>query len=102
MSEKLGILVATPNYMGHLLGIANAARTAGRETEVFLTGEGVHLTQNPRFSELLDVAHVGVCESSYHTYGYKGKEVAGLVYRDFVTQGWNAELIEECDRYLAL
>ena len=102
MSEKLGISVATRDHMTHLLGLAKAARTAGKETEVFLTGEGVHLTQDPRFSELLDVARVGVCETSYHAYGYKGKEVPGLVDRDFVTQGLNAEMVEECDRYLVL
>jgi hypothetical protein len=88
--------------MAHLLGLARAASRVGTDTEVFLTGEGVHLTQDTRFPELLDVARVGVCEVSYHAYGYKGVEVPGLVYKDFVTQGRNAEMVEECDRYLVL
>jgi hypothetical protein len=102
MPQKLGISVATRDHMTHLLGLSRAARRAGKETDVFLTGEGVHLTQDPRFPELLGVARVGVCETSYHAYGYKGVEVPGLGYKDFVTQGRNAEMVEESDRYLVL
>lgn len=102
MSQKLGIVVTTRDHMKHLLGLAKAARRAGKQTDIFLTGEGVHVTQDQRFSELLYVARVGVCETSYYAYGYKDKEVAGLTDKDFVTQHWNAEMVEECDRYLVL
>ena len=102
MAQKLGISVATRDQMTHLLGLARAAARWGKEIEVFFTGEGVHLTQHPRFPELLDLARVGVCEVSYHAYGYKGVEIPGLVDKDFVTQGRNAEMVEECDRYLIL
>jgi hypothetical protein len=60
------------------------------------------LTQGPRFSELLEVARVGVCEVSYIANGYKGKTVPGLVDKDFVTQMRNSEMVEKCDRYLIL
>jgi len=45
---------------------------------------------------------VAVCEVSYIANGYKGKEVPGLADKDFATQARNAEMVEECDRYLIL
>jgi hypothetical protein len=79
--------------------------------QVFFTGEGVQLTLDPRFAELLQVARTGsaktrgqvtVCEVSYIANGLKGKAVAGLGDKDFVTQGRNAEMVEECQRYVVL
>jgi len=102
MVENLGICVATRDSMAHVLGLAKAAKRAGKHTEVFLTGEGVHLTHQPGFSELLAVARVGICEVSYIANGYKGKGIPGLVDKDFVTQMRNAEMVEKCDRYLIL
>lgn len=102
MVEKLGICVATRDNMSHVLGIAKAAKRAGKFTDIFLTGDGVHLTQDARFSELLEAARVGVCEVSYIACGYKGKAVPGLVDKDFVTQMRNAEMVETCGRYLIL
>jgi len=111
MTETLGICVATKSRMAHVLGLARAARSAGKEVQVFFTGEGVLLTQDPRFSELLEVARAGssqsrgqvtVCEVSYIANGLKGKAVAGLGDKDFVTQGRNAEMVEECLRYVVL
>jgi hypothetical protein len=46
--------------------------------------------------------HVSVCEVSYVANGYKGKVVPGLRDKDFVTQGRNAEMVEECQRYVVL
>ena len=102
MTEKLGICVVTRDNMPHVLGLAKAAERAGKHTEIFLTGEGVHLTQEPNFSELLEVARVGICEVSYIANGYKDKPVPGLVDKDFVTQMRNAEMVAKCDRYLIL
>ncbi|HET8538518.1 MAG TPA: DsrE family protein [Anaeromyxobacter sp.] len=112
MSGTLGICVATKSRMEHVIGLARAARKAGREVEVFFTGEGVLLTQDPRFRELLDVAKTGsskphgqvtVCEVSYMAQGLTaGKATSGLRDKDFVTQGKNAEMVEECERYVVL
>jgi sulfur relay (sulfurtransferase) complex TusBCD TusD component (DsrE family) len=111
MAETLGICVATKSRMAHVLGLARAARKAGKEVMVFFTGEGVHLTHDPLFPELLQVARTGssqsrgqvtVCEVSYMANGFTGKPVAGLGDKDFVTQGRNAEMVEECQRYLVL
>ncbi len=102
--ESLGICVATKNQMTHILGLAKAARAAGKEVKVFFTGEGVQLTQDPRFPELLELGtgKVTVCEVSYIANGFQGKPVAGLRDKDFVTQGRNAEMLEECTRYIVL
>jgi predicted peroxiredoxin len=111
MTETLGICVATNSRMAHVLGLVKAARAAGKEVKVFLTGEGVQLTQDPRFSQLVEVARAGsaqsrgqvtVCEVSYIANGLKGKPAAGLGDKDFVTQGRNAEMVEECERYVVL
>jgi sulfur relay (sulfurtransferase) complex TusBCD TusD component (DsrE family) len=102
MPKTLGICVTTSDNIRHLLGLARAANKTKIETEIFLTGDGVHLTQDESFPELLEHGRVGVCEVSYIARGYRGKEVPGLADKDFVTQARNAEMVEECDRYLVL
>jgi hypothetical protein len=102
MAHELGICVATDSHLAHVIGLSTAARAAGKDVEIFFTGEGVHLTQDPRFSQLLGVARVKVCEVSYIANGYKGKELPGLKDKDFVTQARNAEMVEECQRYVVL
>ena len=100
--EKLGICVSTTRNLSHVIGLAKAAHGLGKRVDVFFTGEAVRLSKDPRFSELLDVARVGICELSYLGNGYRGEPVEGLVDRDFVTQMRNAEMVEQCDRYLNL
>lgn len=102
MAKMLGLCVATRDSLPHVTGLAKAAKGAGIEVGVFLTGDGVHLTHQPGFSELLQAARVGVCEVSYIANGYRGRAVPGLGNRDFVTQLRNAELVEKSDRYLIL
>ena len=102
MPEKLGICVAGEANLRHVIGLTGAARAAGKSVEIFFTGEGVRLTQDPGFSELIGAARVSVCEVSYIANGVRGKPIEGLVDKDFVTQGRNAEMVEECDRYVVL
>ena len=111
MTETLGICVSTKSRMEHVLGLVKAARAAGKEVKVFLTGEGVQLTQDPRFPDLVGMARAGsaqtrgqvtVCEVSYLANGLRGKPAADLGDKDFVTQGRNAEMVEECQRYIVL
>jgi peroxiredoxin family protein len=102
VAETLGIFVATRNNLPHIIGLTQAAKAAGKEVKIFFTGDGVLLSQEPRFGELIPAARVGICEVSYNAHGFKGKEVQGLGYKDFVTQAFNAEMVEECDRYVVL
>ncbi len=55
----LGILVATRDSLDHLLGLVNAAAKQGVKVVVFLTGEGVLVTQDPRFGKLSGRARLG-------------------------------------------
>lgn len=102
VSPTLGICVTTPDSAHHVVGLARAAAKAGVSTDVFLTGEGVHVITHHRFPELLAAARVGVCEVSYRAAGYRGEDVPGLGEKDFVTQWRNAEMVQRCDRYLVL
>ncbi len=98
----LGICVATRGQIGHVIGLAKAAKAAGKTVEVFFTGEGVHLTHDPRFGELVGTGRLAVCEVSYIANGFKGQEVKGLGFKDYVTQGFNADMLEHCERYVVL
>lgn len=98
--RSLGICVTTRESARHVLGLAGAAARAGISTEIFLTGEGVHLVRDNRFQELIDAARVSVCDASFRAAGLDGEDVTGLTDKDFVTQWRNAEMVERCDRYL--
>lgn len=102
MSKTLGICAITSSNMRHILGLAQAAADAGIAVDIFLSGEGVHLTQDSRFQKLLKTGRVGVCEVSYLAGGYKKQDLVGLTDKDFVTQLRNAEMVKKCDRYLVL
>jgi predicted peroxiredoxin len=97
---KLGIMVCTPKYLDYVINTAKAAHKKGIEVEIFFTGKGVLLTQEERFKELVDVAKLYVCDVSFRANGLEGKEVPGVGFKQFVTQARNAEMIEQCDRYL--
>lgn len=103
MKAELGICVATRNSFTHVLGLSRAAREAGKRTDIFFTGDGVHATQDTRFDELVALgARIGVCEVSLLARGYGQSDVPALGDKNFVTQGRNAEMVEDCRRYLIL
>jgi predicted peroxiredoxin len=102
MPQTLGICVSHRDVFSHVLGLAKAAKAAGKQVEIFFTGDGVYQSQEPNFSELLGTGKVSICEVSYIANGLKGIAVAGLGDKDFVTQARNAEMVEECDRYVIL
>ena len=82
----------------------NAAHAKGVETQVFFTGAGVFLTLEPGFAELEGKAKLWVCDVSFRTNGLHGREddVPGVGYKDFVTQGRNAEMLAEVQRYIVM
>jgi hypothetical protein len=102
VSRRLAVCVTTREGGPHALALAPAAVRAGVEVEIFLTGEGVHLTRDSGFPDLLKWARVGVCEVSYIAAGYQGQPVPGLRDKDFTTQARHAEIVAECDRYVIL
>jgi hypothetical protein len=103
MAGKLGILVCNRNNMNHIIGLARSAGKADIKTDIFLTGDGVHLTQHRCFPDLVKACdRLGICEVSYIAFGYKKENIFGLVDKDFVTQMRNADMVEKCDRYIVL
>lgn len=101
MQKTLGIMVATKDHMTHVLGLVHAAKKAGIHTDIFLTGDGVQLTQDIQFPRLIDAANrVGICEVSFRRFGYKKELLFGLTDKDFATQARNANMIQNCDRYI--
>jgi predicted peroxiredoxin len=99
MADLLGILVSSDKHLDYVIALTNAAHEKGRHVRIFFTGHGVLLTQKPEFAELVGKAKLSVCDVSFRANGLEG-EVPGVGFKDFATQARNAEMIEECDRYL--
>ena len=104
MVDTLGILVSSDKHLDHVVALVKAAHAKGKETQVFFTGSGVFLTLEPAFAELEGKAKLWVCDVSFRTNGLHGREddVPGVGYKDFVTQGRNAEMLAEVDRYIVM
>jgi hypothetical protein len=94
-------MVATRDSLEHLLGLVAAAEKQAVPVVVFLTGDGVLLTQEPRFGELAGRAKMALCEVSFRAHNLKG-EVPGLGCKDFATQAKHAEMLEDLPHYLVL
>jgi len=101
MADTLAIMVNTREALPHLLGLTAAAGKRGLPVVVFFTGEGVLVTQEPRFGELVGKAKMALCEVSFRALGLEG-EVPGIGYKDFATQARHAEMVEEYPHYLVL
>lgn len=101
MKGKLGILAATDKGLDHLLGLVAAAEKAQVPVELFLTGEGVLLSQDRRFGELAGRARLALCEVSFRARDLKG-EVPGMGFKDFATQARHAEILEDCPHYIVV
>lgn len=102
MAKKLGILVTRNNEqsLDYVISLTNAARARNIDVQIFFTGLSVHLTQTDKYRHLVDKALIYVCDVSFRAYGYEGKEVPGVGFKQFVTQARNAEMLEETDKYL--
>lgn len=99
MTKKLGILVGTDRHMDYVINLTHAAYDKGKAIEIFFTGAGVKLTQRSDFETLVGKAKLSVCDVSFRALGLSG-DVPGVGFKDFATQARNAEMINECDRYV--
>lgn len=102
MAQLLGIMVSSDKHLDYVLNLADAAHTQGVQVKIFFTGSSVLLTQKEEFKNLVGKAQLYVCDVSFRANGLEGKEVPGVGFKEFVTQARNAEMLEECDRYLVL
>lgn len=102
MADTLGILVTTDKHLDSVVGLVNAAHEKGKEVEAFFTGAAVHLTLLPEFSELAGKARLWICDVSFRANGLHGREgdVPGVDFKSFATQGRNAEMLADSDRYV--
>ena len=105
--EKLGIFVPTDNYIDHLIGIARAAKKAGKALCIFLTHEGVRMSQHTRYQELAEIISSGedneisLCNVSWEELGLKDQSVpAGMSAKDLASQSRHCAMIDKCDRYM--
>ncbi|ADK85730.1 conserved hypothetical protein [Desulfarculus baarsii DSM 2075] len=98
---KLGILVSSDKHIDHLIGITDAARASGHEVIVFLSAEGVLLTQHPRFPEMEGKTTISLCNVGFEFFKLQ-KPVPVVKDEDFATQMRHGHLIEDCDRYIVL
>lgn len=104
MAKTLGILVSSDRHLDSVVELVKAAHAKGIETQAFFTGAAVFLTLEPAFAELEGKAKLWVCDVSFRTNGLHGREddVPGVGYKDFATQGRNAEMLAEVDRYIVM
>ena len=99
MADKLGILVSTNKHLDYVIGLTTAAHAKGKDVQIFFTGQGVLLTQDPNWEKLVGKAKLAICDVSFRANGLSG-DVPGLGFKDFATQARNADMIAECDRYV--
>lgn len=102
MPQTLGICVTRRTGFHHVIKLAQAATAAGKHVEIFFTGNGVFQSREPDFTKLIEFGKVSICEVSYIANGFRGISIPGLGDKDFATQARNAEMVEECDRYIVL
>ncbi|WP_035244011.1 DsrE family protein [Desulfonatronovibrio hydrogenovorans] len=97
--KKLGILVKDDKYLDQVVNLTRTAHQKGIEVRIFFTGKGVLLTQKADFEALVGKARLSVCDVSFRGFGLSA-DVPGLNFKDFATQAKNAEMVDECDRYV--
>jgi hypothetical protein len=102
MESTLGILVSSDRHLSDVINLTSAAHEKGIQVRIFFTGKGVLLTLSPEFKRLVGKAKLSICDVSFRANGLHGREqdVPGVGFKDFATQGRNAEMLNEVDRYL--
>jgi len=99
MSNSLGIFVSSNKHFDKVLKLCRAAKNKGIEVTLFFSHLGILLTQDPRFSEL-EGLKMSVCKVGFEGHGLK-PPVPGIGEKNYTTQAVHAELIDDCDRYVA-
>ena len=100
MGKKLGLYVSSYEHMEKIIKLCRAAKRKDVEVTLFLTHLGTSLTQDPRLEELLGLANVSICKVGFEDRKLE-KPVVGLDDKAFSSQSFHAEMILDCDQYLA-
>jgi hypothetical protein len=99
MSNSLGIFVSSNKHFDKVLKLCRAAKNKGIEVTLFFSHLGILLTQDPRFIEF-EGLKMSVCKVGFEAHGLK-PPVPGIGEKNYTTQAVHAELIDDCDRYVA-
>ncbi len=96
--KQLGIVITRYEGLEHISGIVKAARAAGHPVRIFMTDEGVRFTTDPKFTELLKIAEVGIacCDHSCELLTVT-KRTEGITYG---SQYDHAIVLHDSDRVL--
>ena len=100
MGKKLGLYVSSNEHMEKILKLCHAAKRKDVEVTIFLTYLGTSLTQEPRLEELLGLANVAICKVGFDDRKLE-KPAVGLDEKAFSSQSFHAEMLLNCDQYLA-
>ena len=107
--ERLGIFVPTDKNLDHVIGVAKAAKKAGKVLTIFFTHDGVLMTQQAKYPELADIIdredgdEISLCNVRWEEHGRKGKPVpAAMGDKDLATQSRHCAMLGVCDRYLVI
>lgn len=104
-NEKLGILVTSNKHIHHLIGISKAAKKSNKAVYLFLTHNGVLVTQDPKYPELaeLGIVDISLCNVRWEELGLQNAPLPkGMGLSNMATQSRHVSMIETCDHYLVL
>lgn len=99
MPKSLGVFVSSDKHLDKIIKLCQAAKKKDIRVIIFLTHLGTLLTQDPMFDELEGIAEISFCNVGFESHGLK-PPVKGIAEKGYATQARNAEMIEECDRYV--
>ena len=100
MSKSLGIYVSSEKYLDKVIEVCKAARKKDVQAHVFFTHTATRLSMDPRMKELEKVARIALCKVGFEDNKLNPSE-ALVDDKAYSSQSRHAEMIYECDRYLA-
>ena len=100
MSKTIGIYVSSDRHLDKLIKLCRAAQKKEVAVRIFFTHIGTRLSTDARVRQLEELATTALCKVGFESHELK-KEDALIDEKKFLSQSWHAEMIHDCDRYLA-
>jgi len=99
---KLGILARSDNHLQHIIGLTNAAISAGHEVIIFTMDSGTRLLEIDEFGAL---ARKGGVTVSFCDFNASGMGIVKELVPEEIVRGSqlnNAKMVHEADRVIRL